>query len=300
VDRSKLRPEFKRVYQACLRAYWEHMKAKGWHKRVIFYISDEPFYTKPHIIEQMKALCDMVHEVDREIPIYSSTWHHVPAWDNSLDVWGIGIHGVVPVEQINKLRQAGKRFLWTTDGHMCTDTPYCAVERLLPHFCFQYGAEGYEFWGITWLTYDPYRFGWHAFISQSDTPTNHYHVRYPNGDGFLIYPGGPVGVAGPVSSVRLEQAREGVEDYEYLATLAQRVQAWKAVDAAARFTAQQAQARRKRLEQAEAALKQASELVSIPNSGGRYSTKLLPDPDAVFRVKQALGEAIEALGNAEK
>ncbi len=296
VDRSKLRPEFKRVYQACLRAYWEHMKAKGWHKRVIFYISDEPFYTKPHIIEQMKALCDMVHEVDREIPIYSSTWHHVPQWDNSLDVWGIGIHGVVPVEQINKLRQAGKRFLWTTDGHMCTDTPYCAVERLLPHFCFQYGAEGYEFWGITWLTYDPYRFGWHAFISQSDTPTNHYHVRYPNGDGFLIYPGGPVGVAGPVSSVRLEQAREGVEDYEYLATLAQRVQAWKAVDAAARFTAQQARERRKLLEQAEAALKQASELVSIPNSGGRYSTKLLPDPDAVFRVKQALGEAIEALG----
>ncbi len=102
---------------------------------------------------------------------------------------------------------------------MCTDTPYCAVERLLPHYCFKYGAEAYEFWGVAWHTYDPYRFGWHAFIYQSSEPGESYWVRYPNGDGFLLYPGQPIGHAGPVSSIRLEQAREGVEDYEYLLPL---------------------------------------------------------------------------------
>jgi hypothetical protein len=33
--------------------------------------------------------------------------------------------------------------------------------------------------------------------------------------------------------------------------------------------------------------------VTIPNPGGRYSTRILPDPEAVFRVKEELGRAIE-------
>ena len=85
-----------------------------------------------------------------------------------------------------ELRAAGDRIWFTTDGQMCTDTPYCAVERLLPHYCFQYGAEAYEFWGVGWLTYDPYEYGWHSYINQSSAPGVHYYVRYPNGDGFLL------------------------------------------------------------------------------------------------------------------
>ena len=46
--------------------------------------------------------------------------------------------------------------------------------------------------------------------------------------------------------------------------------------------------------QADKALELAGKLVEIPNAGGRYSTKILPDPDAVFAVKEALGKAIEA------
>jgi hypothetical protein len=168
----------------------------------------------------MKALCQMIHEVDPEIPIYSSTWHHVPDWDGSLDVWGIGHDGRVPVAKMQQLLEDGKRIWFTTDGQMCTDTPYCAIERLLPHYCFQYGAEAYEFWGVSWLTYNPFEFGWHAYIHQSSEPGRSYWIRYPNGDGFLLYPGAAVGHEGIISSIRFEQAREGVEDYEYLSVVA--------------------------------------------------------------------------------
>ncbi|MGB2820962.1 MAG: glycoside hydrolase domain-containing protein, partial [Phycisphaerae bacterium] len=280
-DRSKLRPAFKRAYQACLKAYWEHMKARGWHRKVLLYISDEPHDRHEHIREQMKALCDMIHEVDPQIPIYSSTWHHQPAWDASLDVWGIGHYGVVPTTKMAELRAAGKRLWFTTDGHMCTDTPYCAVERLLPHYCFQYGAEAYEFWGVDWLTYNPYEFGWHRYIHQSDTPGQSYYVRYPNGDGYLAYPGAPVGSDGPVPSIRLEQAREGVEDYEYLYLL-------RGLVAKAKAGGRDASA-------GEAALRAAATLVTIPNAGGRYSTGILADPDAVFRVREQVARAIEKL-----
>jgi hypothetical protein len=285
VDRGKLRPQFRAAYQACLRAYADHMKAKGWGDKWGLYMSDEPFDQDPKIgadiRAQMIALCDMVHEVDPSIPIYVSTWHHQPAWDGHLNLWGIGHYGIVSPEKIAEIRKGGARIRYTTDGQMCTDTPYCGVERLLPHYCFKYDVEAYEFWGSNWLTYNPYEFGWHSYIYQSDQPGKSYYVRYPNGDGFLIYPGGPIGYQGPVSSLRLEQAREGVEDYEYLYLL--------------RDLIAKAKAAGNSTTEAEKAMRLAADLVTIPNAGGRYSTQILPDPDAVLRAKEAVAKAIEGL-----
>ena len=281
VDRSRLRPEYKKSYQACLRAYWDHLKEKGWQKKVVLYVSDEPFDRYGHIIDQMKALCEMIHEVDPEIPIYSSTWKHVPEWEGYLDVWGIGHDGRVPVEKMAELRARGDRLWFTTDGQMCTDTPYCAVERLLPHYCFKYGAEAYEFWGVAWLTYDPYRYGWHSYIHQTSEPGKSFWVRYPNGDGFLLYPGGPIGHPGLVSSIRLEQAREGVEDYEYLYLLRQLIEKAKAAG--------------RDVTGAERAMEKAAGLVEIPNAGGRYSSRILPEANALYQVRQELAAAIEQL-----
>ncbi|MGC9035850.1 MAG: DUF4091 domain-containing protein, partial [Verrucomicrobiia bacterium] len=41
-----------------------------------------------------------------------------------------------------------------------------------------------------------------------------------NGEGSLFYPGLDVGLDGPVTSIRLKQIREGIEDFEYLKLLA--------------------------------------------------------------------------------
>ena len=209
-DRMKLRPEYKRAYQDALRLYWNHVKAKGWADKLVLYISDEPHFTRQEIKTQMIACCQMIHEVDPTIRIYSSTWRHCPEWNDSIDVWGVGHYGCFPVAEMKARAAAGKHVWFTTDGQMCLDTPYCAVERMLPHYCAAFHAEAYEFWGSTWLTYDPWKFGWHSYIPQSDTPGKHYFVRYPDGDGYLIYPGVPGRFKGPVTSVRLEAARDGV------------------------------------------------------------------------------------------
>jgi hypothetical protein len=148
-DRSELRPKFKEAYQTVLDDFWGHLEEKGWDQHFVLYISDEPHYWEKGIIEQMQALCDMVHEVNPAIPIYSSVWGHVPDWDGYLDVWGIGHYGIVPAEEMEQLISAGDRLWFTTDGQMCIDTPYCAIERLLPHMAFHYGVEGYEFWAST-------------------------------------------------------------------------------------------------------------------------------------------------------
>lgn len=45
-----------------------------------------------------------------------------------------------------------------------------------------------------------------------------FATRYPNvnGDGFLFYPGGQYGLSTPISSLRLEAIRDGLEEYELL------------------------------------------------------------------------------------
>ena len=276
VDRSKLRPAYVKAYQDALRLYWNHMKEKGWADRIVLYISDEPHFSVPAVRDQMIALCKMIHEVDPAIRIYSSTWRHCPAWNDSIDVWGVAHYGGFPVAEMKARAAAGKHIWFTTDGQMCLDTPYCAVERLLPHYCTAFHAEAYEFWGATWLTYDPWKFGWHAYIPQTDTPGKHYYVRYPDGDGYLMYPGIPGAFKGPVTSVRLEAARDGVEDFSYL-------QALKRLAAADG----------ERGEQAAALLADLAALVTIPNAGGRYSTRILPVPEKVGQLRRRAGELLD-------
>ena len=273
-------PEHRAAWQSMYRQFIEHIKQKGWYDKFVYYISDEPHFTKEGITEQMIEACKMALEVDPKMPIYSSTWRHHPPWNGFITLWGVGQHGGFPVETMRERRAAGEDLWFTTDGQMCLDTPYLACERLLPYYCFKYDVSAYEFWGVSWWTYDPWERGWHSYNRQSSEGIDYRWVRYPNGDGFLTYPGRQVGQKEPVSTIRLEQAREGMEDYEYFVLLRDLIA--KAPDGEAQT-------------QAQAALDEAMSLVEIPNQGGRYSTAILPDPSLVPAARLKLGEAIEKL-----
>jgi hypothetical protein len=274
-------PEWTAALQQSYRLFTDHVRQKGWHDKFVFYVSDEPHFDHDFVVEQMKKLCALVHEVDRTIPIYSSTWRHCAAWDDSLDLWGIGQYGCFPVDEMERLQRAGRQMWFTCDGQMATDTPFLATERLLPYYCFRYGVRGFEFWGLAWWTYNPWQVGWHQFIRQSDEGKKYYWVRYPDGDGFLAYPGKPVGVDGPASTIRLEQIRQGLEDYEALALLGELAAKAKQAGRAAPG--------------AERALAMARDLVTIPNAGGLRSTEILPNPDQVPAIRKAVNAALVQL-----
>ena len=273
--------EYADAYTKCLKAYMDHLRKKGWADKVVLYVSDEPHFRRKGVVEQMIKLCQMIRSIEPQMRIYSSTWEYCPEWAGHINVWGVGPHGSFPVETLRERQRAGDTLWFTTDGHMCLDTPSCAIERLLPWLCWKYGVQAYEFWGVNWWTYDPWERGWHTFISQSDDGVKYYYVRYPNGDGYLAYPGKRVGVDGPVSSIRLEQVREGIEDYEYLHLLDQLIAEANEKGVNARG--------------AERVRAEAAALVAIPNQGGRYSTSLLPAPSAVPQFRAAVADAIERL-----
>lgn len=275
-------PEFNLAFSQCYRAFLNHLKEKGWKDKFVYYVADEPHYWFPKVVENMRKMCDLIHSVSRDIPIYSSVWDYVGDWVGYLDIWGVGPHGSCPVDKMEELKRSGAKLWFTTDGHMCIDTPYLAIERLLPYLCWKYGVEGYEFWGLNWWTYNPYEKGWHVFLPHTFTEGGETTmIRYPNGDGFLSYPPVDKNYKEPVSTIRLEQVREGIEDYEYLVLLDRLV----------------AEARGKGMDvsQASRILERARALVSIPNKGGLRSLSLLPRPSKVAEIRRAMGEEIERL-----
>lgn len=84
--------------------------------------------------------------------------------------------------------------------HMDDDT---LNTRTIFWMMFDYDVEGMIYWAINWHTSDDV---W-------TTPVNYLNAV---GDGMLCYPGAKYGIFGPISTMRLENLREGEEDYECL------------------------------------------------------------------------------------
>jgi hypothetical protein len=86
-----------------------------------------------------------------------------------------------------------------------------------------------------------------------------------------------------VGSIRLKQVREGAEDYEYLSMLGNLIK--------------NADPSNQALTEARTALREALDIVNIPCAMGRYSTKILKNPDEVLRVRVQVAESIEELSS---
>ena len=267
-------PEYETAWTEAYRLFIDHITEKGWRSKFVYYLSDEPHESSEATITGLARVADMARAIAPDVPIYSSTWRYIEGLENHLTLWGIGPQGTFLEDKIPERRAAGDRFWFTTDGQMCTDTPYLGIERLLPWFCLKHDVEGYEFWGVSWWTYDPWDCGWHTYIRQSSEGEKWFWVRYPNGDGFLAYPPQP-GDHEPVPSIRLVAAREGVDDFEL----------FKALEAHAANGD----------EGAREALARVRERVHMPNRGGRYSTDVMPDPDAVQAARVAAGDTLNRL-----
>jgi hypothetical protein len=68
------------------------------------------------------------------------------------------------------------------------------------------GLSGWQQWSIDCWGSSPWTNGAPGGCSNSSVP----------GDGFSVYPGGPVGITGYAPSMRIKWSRDGINDYEYV------------------------------------------------------------------------------------
>jgi hypothetical protein len=217
VDR-KLEPEDTRA-EASLASFTsalhEHLKQRGWTKRYVQHIHDEPHGDeRPHYNRFAKLIrrnlpgiptLDAV-SLDQDLAFFSEV----------SDIW-------VPVlgsfdKQMDKLREhaakGGQAWFYTCiypqGRHLnrFIDLPLVKT-RLLHWLNFRYDFTGFLHWGGNYWSPEPF--------ANVQPIINDGTTLLPAGDNAIVYPWPEKNSV--ISSIRLEAMREGIEDYELLIAL---------------------------------------------------------------------------------
>ena len=234
-------PEYPLLLGSYCRQVQDHLKAKGWIDKSYVYWFDEPSADQyPFLQRGFNKLKEYCPEIPRMI-----TKLVEPGLIGGPNLWCPISHEYDHTSS-NERRKLGERFWW----YVCTGpkAPYAGLfldhpapeMRIWLWQTFQRDIDGILVWQCNYWNsgtaypdpkkpQDPYADPM-SWTSGYGTPEGQKQP-WGNGDGRFIYPpveaasgnpGKPV-VAGPVDSIRWEHLRDGIEDYEYLVILRQKM-----------------------------------------------------------------------------
>jgi hypothetical protein len=181
----------------------DHLRERGWLKYALWQVWDEP--ASAEMKATVKLLADLIHQSAPDARVYLTT-HPQAELFGAVNIWNVP-HSVFDPEAVAARQKAGDT-IWFYDNSLYSLDPDASSIRLrtYPWSLYRYGIKGVEWWAISQWKSDPY------------TVPNQYAPQ--NGGGFFLYPN-PAGKGAPVDSMRWEAYRDGAEDYDYLALLAQ-------------------------------------------------------------------------------
>ncbi|MBM3335518.1 DUF4091 domain-containing protein, partial [Candidatus Sumerlaeota bacterium] len=271
-----------------------HLREKGWLNKAYIYWFDEP---APRDYEFVRQGMERIH---RAAPGLRRMLTEEPTkeLDGAVDIW-CPLSSNITSATAARERAAGRELWW----YICTGPkgPYFTIFidhhgiefRMWPWQTWKMGIQGLLVWQSTYWTSgaafprpqlqnpweDPM-----SYVSGYSTAEG-TKKHWGNGDGRFLYPPNrdPMNdkskyLGGPVNSIRWELLREGIEDYEYFWLLRDLVE-----KAEKRGTASSEQIAR------------AKQLLTIPDSIARDQTHFTLDPLDLYRYREQLASAIEAL-----
>lgn len=226
-------PSFNKVIKSYLTAVDSYFKKHGWNDRLVFNSPiDEPNTKKDY--EETRKWAQLVHEaapgvhfLATESPVSDNPdWGTLRGYVNNFCVHGNTLNDPNVRQALLEEQAKGGEATWYISCDQAYPQPNYFIDApamdpvMVPWITARYHMNGILYWAANfwnqtpdpWL--DPV-----TYISGFDC-SNGWVL---NGEGSLIYPGdhtkqytGQQNVSGPVSSIRFELLREGIEDYEYL------------------------------------------------------------------------------------
>jgi len=185
------------------------LQEKGWADKVLLYSMDEVAVMQRHRIPQMVEMNNWIKTVVPEWPRLETSAPE-DALFGAVDIWCPTIDSFDEKILAERMAEGDRLWFYTVWGRPGIMIEFPPIDyRMMFWMCFKYKAEGFLYWGTT--HWDLNCAGDQRWPEVPWIPYN----RQPghNGCGYLIYPG-PDGT--PLSSIRLEIVRDGIEDYEYL------------------------------------------------------------------------------------
>jgi hypothetical protein len=287
-------PEHARLFKDYLSQVEAHLRQRGWLPKAFVYWFDEPDPKDYAFVvagmARLKAAAPGLRRLLTEQP--------EPALMGHVDIW-CGLTPEWTPEKVQARRAAGEEVWW----YICTGpkAPYVTEFidhpgtelRLWPWQSWQYGVKGLLIWAtIYWsspLVYpaprlqDPWADPM-SWVSGYDFPVG-FISPWGNGDGRFLYPprrdpNAPQSpcLDEPINSLRWENLRDGMEDYEYFWLLRRQIEQ---LAAAGRLP--------------EALGREARGLLQVPASVSRDLTHFTVDPRPLLEHRERVAAMIERL-----
>jgi hypothetical protein len=211
----------------------EYFRQHGWTQRLVFNSPiDEP-NTAQHFSDTRKW-AELVHRSAPGIPFLVTRspvpthpeWGTLAGYANNFSIHGNDLNSPAVKKAIHEEQAKGGEITWYISCDQVYPQPNYFIDApamdpvMVPWITWKYGMNGILYWALNfwpqtrdpWLDPVTYLSG---FLCSNGFVLN--------GEGSLLYPGDRAprftrqrGVDGPVSSIRFELLREGIEDYEYL------------------------------------------------------------------------------------
>jgi hypothetical protein len=205
-----------------MRRLSRRLNQTGWIGKGAFYVIDEP---KENAFSDVINVGKRIHSIDPRFRYLMTPdsgkmlFHRELMKEASVDIW-VPMLTVMsaPDERavLLKEQEKGKELWWYTcvvpkwKGMNYFIDEAATAPRLHPWMNYLYGSSGILYWATdNWSGVDC-----NPWLKTETYPTG-------NGDGSLLYPGKDF--KGPVASIRLKMLREGLEDYELLRLLGERL-----------------------------------------------------------------------------
>lgn len=287
-------PEYPVLFDSYCRQLEAHLAERGWLDRAFVYWLDEPSPDQyPFVTNGFAKLKRSAPRIARML-----TEQVEPTLIGGPDIW-CSISDNYDPARAETRRPHGEKFWW----YVCTGpkAPYAGLfidhpapeMRLWLWQTFQRNIEGILVWETTYWTstaaypdaqrpQNPYTDPM-SWTSGYSTPAGDRRP-WGNGDGRFIYP--PLAAAegnpatpildGPVDSIRWEQLRDGLEDYEYLTILHRRLSERRATLAADTY-------------------QRLAQLLEVPTSISRSMTEFAHDGVPIEQHRDRVARVIEAL-----
>jgi hypothetical protein len=192
-----------------LPALEQHLQEQGWLDKTVFHIADEP---SDHNIMSWREASDFVHRYGPRLKRMDAI--ETPHCLDRLEIWVPKLdHYATWQEAYSDAQRRGNEMWFYTVGifqagaymNKTVDVPLIQ-SRTLHWLNYRFGLTGYLHWGYNSWTDDPF-----------EAPGQH------QGDGWHVYPT----KGGLLDSLRWEQMRNGVQDYEYFRLLEDKIRQMK-------------------------------------------------------------------------
>lgn len=230
-------PEFSEEFNRLLKAYlsqtFDYFKKNGWLNRLVF---NSPI-DEPNTAEQYAATrkwAALLREAAPGVPFLVTEapvpddpeWGVLTGHASHFSVHGNALNRPQVKAAIREEQRKGGEVTWYISCDQVYPQPNYFIDApamdpvMVPWITWRYGMNGILYWALNFWPQTPDPWLDPVTYLSGFLCSDGYVL---NGEGSLLYPGtgahrytGQKDVDGPVSSIRFELLREGIEDYEYL------------------------------------------------------------------------------------